>query len=86
MRPLIVVRRHGFGDVTSSLTSGITDTAVAAMLPPIHDMMMNEVLPMLMVAVVAGSVLSATVGSWFASRPSRSGIRSNPHRRRRRYA
>jgi hypothetical protein len=74
MRYVRVLRRPGLGDVTSS----ITDAAVASLTPAIKDIMLNEVLPMTMVAIVAGAAISAAIGSWFASRPARSGVRRNP--------
>lgn len=71
-----MVRRQGMGDVTSS----ITDAAVASLTPAIKDIMINDVLPMLMVGMVAGAVAAAFIGTWFGMKSARShgGIRSNP--------
>ena len=85
MNRIIYVRRpglSGMGDVTSS----ITDAAVASLTPAIHDVMVNDVMPMLMVGMVAGAVAAAFIGTWFGHRAQRiaNGVRRNPPRRRRR--
>lgn len=74
------VKSVGAGDVTSSLTSGVTEAAVAAMMPQIREMMVQEVLPMLMVGLIAGAAISSVIGSYFATRRPSGGIRRNPRR------
>jgi uncharacterized membrane protein YfcA len=68
--------RPGLGDVTSS----ITDAAVASLTPAIKDIMQTEVMPMLAVSLIAGAIMASAIGSWFATRPARSGVRRNPVR------
>ena len=79
MQTMRIVRRPGLGDVTSS----ITDAAVASLTPAIKDIMVNDVLPMLMVAMVTGAIAAAFIGTWFGARTARvhSGARRNPRRR-----
>ena len=67
MQYVKIVRRPGLGDVTSS----ITDAAVQSLTPAIKDIMVNDVLPMLMVGLVAGAIAAAFIGSWFATAPER---------------
>lgn len=76
MGNIIYVRRPGLGDVTSS----ITDAAVASLTPAIRDIMVNDVMPMLMVGMVAGAVMAAFIGTHFGVKAARAhgGIRRNP--------
>ena len=76
MNQIVYVRRPGLGDVTSS----ITDAATASMAPVIEQMLVNDVLPMVVVGMVAGAAVSAMIGVWFSRREARaaSGVRRNP--------
>ncbi len=76
MERLYYVRRPGLGDVTST----ITDAAVASMTPAIKQIMREDVMPMLAVALVTGAVAAAFVGTWFGVKAARAhgGIRRNP--------
>lgn len=65
------VKSVGVGDVTSALT----DAAIASMTPAIDQMMVDRVLPAVGIAIVAGAIAAAAVGSWFATRPVRRGGR-----------
>lgn len=65
------VKAVGVGDVTSALT----DAAVASMMPAVDQMMVDRVLPAMGIAIVAGAIAAAAIGSWFATRPARSGRR-----------
>lgn len=70
--------RYGMGDVTSS----ITDAAVASMTPAIRQVLVEDVLPYMGVAIVTGAVAAAFIGTWFGHRAQRaaSGVRRNPAR------
>ncbi len=61
------VKRVGVGDVTSALT----DAAVASMTPAVEQIMVDRVLPAMGLAIVAGAIAAAAIGSWFATRPAR---------------
>jgi hypothetical protein len=76
MSQIIYVRRPGLGDVTSS----ITDAATASMAPVIEQMLVNDVLPMVVVGMVAGAAVAAFIGTWFSHKAMRSAgvIRKNP--------
>lgn len=76
MSQIVYVRRPGLGDVTSS----ITDAATASMTPVIESMLMNDVMPMVVVGMVAGAAVSAMIGVWFSRREMRasSSVRRNP--------
>jgi hypothetical protein len=73
---IVYVRRPGLGDVTSS----ITDAATASMAPVIEQMLVNDVMPMVLVGMVAGAAVSAMIGVWFSHRTLRQagGVRRNP--------
>lgn len=70
------VQRPGLGDVTSTLT----DAAVASMTPAIKEIMREDVMPTLAVALIAGAVAAAFIGTWFGVKAARAngGIRRNP--------
>lgn len=76
MNQITYIRRPGLGDVTSSLT----DAATASMTPVIESMLVNDVMPMVIVGMVAGAAVSAFIGVWFSRREARtlSSVRRNP--------
>jgi hypothetical protein len=65
------VKSVGVGDITSTLT----DAAVASMAPAVEQMMTERVLPAMGIAILAGAIAAAAIGSWFATRPTRRGGR-----------
>jgi len=80
MRAVFVRGPSRIGSGVGDVTSAITDAATASMMPAIQQIIVNDIMPYMGVAIVVGAISAAFVGTWFGVRAVRAhgGIRNNP--------